>query len=158
MFRLLKESYLLNKQRFLRKLSIRMRKQVVIILLLLTSIGCGKENRPDIPYVYVDRILYPNSLDYISVGGYKYLNAGHRGILIYRLLSDQFLVFERCCPYDPEVSTAHISVDPSGLTCTDSTCLSKFVITDGSPISGPSPFSLVQYRYSYDGEALHIYN
>lgn len=133
-------------------------QSTLIILFLLLSIGCGEENRPDIPYTYVDRILYPNSLDYISVGGYKYITGGYRGIVIYRLLSDQFLIFERCCPYDPNVSTAHISVDPSGLTCTDSTCMSKFVITDGSPISGPSPYSLMQYRYSFDGETLHIYN
>lgn len=133
-------------------------KASIILLFLLASIGCGKENRPDIPYIYVDRTLYPNSLDYIAVGGYKYINEGYRGIVIYRLLSDQFVIFERCCPYDPEVSTARISVDPSGLTCTDSTCMSKFIITDGSPISGPSPFSLMQYRYSYDGETLRIFN
>lgn len=48
-----------------------MRIIVVIILLLLVVPGCNKEKQPQIPYVYVNLQLYPNSLDYIPVSGYK---------------------------------------------------------------------------------------
>ncbi len=135
-----------------------MRILAVIIFFLLVVPGCDKEKQPQIPYVYVNLQLYPNSLDYIPEGGYKYINAGYSGIVIYRFLNEQFSVYERCCPYDPEKPGAIITVDPSGTTCTDSVCMSKFILYDGTPYSGPSPYTLMQYRWSYDGDALYIYN
>lgn len=135
-----------------------MRALAVIILLLFLIPGCGKDNRPLIPYAYVSRQLYPNTLDFIPVGGYKYVDAGYRGIIIYRILPDEFAVYERCCPYDPEKTGARVTVDPSSSTCTDSVCGSKFILYDGTPYGGPSPYSLMPYRWNYDGEILYIYN
>jgi len=135
-----------------------MRVLIAIILLLMIAPGCGKDKRPLIPYVYVNLQLYPNTLDYVPVGGYKYVTGGYRGIVIYRMLPDEFAVYERCCPYDPEKTGARVSVDPSGSTCTDSVCMSKFILYDGTPYGGPSPYALMQYRYSYDGDKLLIYN
>ena len=135
-----------------------MRILAVIILLLLVASGCNKDNQPLIPYVNVNIQLYPNSMDYIPVGGYLYVAEGYRGIVVYRLLPEEFRVYERCCPYDPEKTGARITVDPSNITCIDSVCMSKFVLTDGSPYGGPSPYSLMQYRWDYDGEVLYIYN
>jgi len=135
-----------------------MRVLIAIILLLLVFPACNDEKQPQIPYVYVNLQLYPNSMDYIPVGGYKYINAGYRGIVIYRMLPEQFSVFERCCPYDPEMTNARISVDPSGSTCIDSVCMSKFILFDGSPYEGPSPYSLMTYHYTYDGDVLMVFN
>jgi hypothetical protein len=135
-----------------------MRVLIVIILLLLVFPGCEKDKRPLIPYVYVNLQLYPNTLDFVPIGGYKYINAGYRGIVIYRMLEDVFAVYERCCPYDPEKEGARITVDASNITCIDSVCMSKFILTDGTPYGGPSPYSLMQYRWNYDGDRLLIYN
>ena len=136
-----------------------MRVLAAIIVLLLVFPGCGKDRQTAIPYVYVNLELHPNTLDYIGVGSYKYVNGGYRGIVIYRLLPDEFRVYERCCPFDPEKTGAQVSVDPSFFTATDPVCTSKFSLLDGSPISGPSPYSLLQYRYSFDGDdRLLIYN
>ncbi len=135
-----------------------MRTLAVIILLLFLIPGCGKDNRPLIPYAYVSLQLYPNTLDFIPVGGYIYKNEGYRGIIIYRILPDEFAVYERCCPYDPEKTGARVSVDASSSTCTDSVCMSKFILYDGTPYGGPSPYSLMKYRWNYDGEVLYIYN
>lgn len=131
---------------------------LVITLFVLMVAGCKNDSRSDIPYVYVNLQLYPNSLDFIAVGGYKYVNAGYKGIVIYRMLPEQFMVYERCCPYDPENVNARINVDASGSTCVDSVCNSKFILYDGTPYEGPSPYPLMQYKYSYDGEVLLIYN
>lgn len=131
---------------------------LLLCVLMLLSMACGKEKQPNIPYIYVEKILYPNSMDYIAPGGYRYVNAGYRGVVVYRLFDDQFMVFERCCPYDPEKAGAFIKVEHSGTTAVDSICMSKFILLDGSPFSGPSPFALKQYRWDYDGERLHIYN
>lgn len=130
----------------------------LILLLLLVSPACDNEKQPQIPYVYVNIPLYPNSIDFIPIGGYLYVNGGYRGIVVYRFLEDEFGVYERCCPYDPEMSNARVSVDRSGTTCVDSVCMSKFILYDGSPYAGPSPYMLMKYRYSYDGDLLLIYN
>jgi hypothetical protein len=135
-----------------------MRILTVLFLLLLIIPSCDREKQPVIPYVYVNLQLYPNSMDFIPVGGYKYIDAGYRGIVIYRMLPEQFMVYERCCPYDPEKTGARITVDASGSTCVDSVCMSKFILYDGTPYEGPSPYMLMQYKYSYDGETLLIYN
>jgi nitrite reductase/ring-hydroxylating ferredoxin subunit len=130
----------------------------VIILLFFVATGCNEDNRPVIPYVYVNVILYPNSMDYINNMGYKYVNAGYRGIVVFRISQDQFMVYERCCPFDPEKTGAKITVDPSNITCVDSVCMSKFILTDGTPYDGPSPYALMQYHWNYNGDALYISN
>jgi len=135
---------------------------IFLILLLFLSLSCGKENQPDIPYVYVYKELYPNSLDYIPIGGYIYVNAGYRGIVVYRLLQDEFRVYERCCPYDPENPNARIIVNSDNSTAIDTCCNSQYsLVLDGTPFGdGPSPYSLVSYYYNYDSysEKLTIYS
>ena len=74
------------------------------------------------------------------------------------MLPDQFSVYERCCPYDPEKTGARVSADKSGTTCVDSVCMSKFILYDGTPYEGPSPYALMQYRYTYDGDMLRVFN
>ena len=135
-----------------------MRVLTAIILLLLVFAGCGKDKQPQIPYVYVNKILYPNTMDYIPISGYLYVNEGYRGIIVYRVSQDEFMVYERCCPYDPEKTGARVSVDASGFMCVDSVCMSKFNLPYGIVESGPSPYSLMQYRWNYDSEVLYIYN
>lgn len=63
------------------------------LLFILWFSGCGKEEQPDIPYVYVNEILYHNSMDYIPVSGYLYVEAGYRGIVVYRQNLEEFSVF-----------------------------------------------------------------
>jgi len=129
------------------------------LLFILLAFSCGKEKQPSIPYVYVNEILYPNSMDYVPVGGYKYINGGYRGIIIYRMLPNEFKVYERCCPYDPEKANARVRVNSDNTTAVDSVCMSHFILLDGSPYgNGPSPYALMTYNYSYDGETLLIYN
>jgi len=136
-----------------------MRTLVLIFLVFIVVPGCKKDQQPLIPYVYVNLQLYPNSMDYISVSDYKYVDAGYRGIVVYRLSMDQFMVYERCCPYDPEKPNARITVNPDHVIATDSVCGSQYNLLDGSPLgNGPSPYSLMQYKSTYDGEVLYIYN
>ncbi|MEI8048003.1 MAG: hypothetical protein WCI92_11535 [Bacteroidota bacterium] len=130
-----------------------------VMLLLFLVLGCNKDKQPVIPYVPVSLQLYPNSLDYIPVGGYLYKEKyGYRGILIFQSLPGEFMVYECCCPYDPEKTGARVSVEPGGTTCVDSVCKSKFILYNGTPFEGPSPYSLMQYQHTYDGEVLYIYN
>lgn len=129
-----------------------------ILIISLLPMACGKDDAPQIPYVYVDYYLYPNTLDYIPVGGTVSYNGGYRGILIYRFMENDFKIFERCCPYDPDKANAYVELESGGLTVIDSVCMSRYILYDGSPFEGPSGFALHQYHYTYNGDVLHIYN
>jgi nitrite reductase/ring-hydroxylating ferredoxin subunit len=134
-------------------------KLLVILLLIIPLSSCKKDKQaPAIPYVYVNFELYPNKMDYIPVSGWVYVTGGYRGLIVYRMNADEFMAYERCCPYDPDKECARVQVEKSGIIAVDSCCGSRFILTDGSPIQGPSGYSLHQYRTSYDGNELRIFN
>jgi len=137
----------------------RLDKLIILLLLLIPLASCHKDKQtPVIPYVYVNIQLYPNTLDFIPVSGWVYVTGGYRGLIVYRMGSNEFMAYERTCPYDPEKDCARVQVESSGITAIDSCCGSRFVLTDGSPIKGPSGYPLQQYRTSYDGDLLRIFN
>ena len=117
-------------------------------LVLLTIAGCQNTlQRDDIPRVYVHKEINLNSFDYKALnnfGGFVYISGGVRGIIIYRKSANQYLAFERDCPYQPQDSCALVSVDPSTLYMIDTCCGSQFDF-DGNPIAGPAQFPLLQY-------------
>jgi nitrite reductase/ring-hydroxylating ferredoxin subunit len=130
--------------------------------LLLLAAGCGKEdNHPEIPDVPVSFAIDPNSTEYNEIshiGGWIYLTGGYNGILVYRSEMTVFMAYDRACPYDFQENNARIVVEVSGITCACPVCGSKYIITDGTPFEGPSRYMLKQYRTTYDGSLLYIYN
>ncbi|MBW6491148.1 MAG: hypothetical protein K0B15_08140 [Lentimicrobium sp.] len=131
----------------------------LLLGLLLLAFSCGKEtDKTEIPYVYVNFVIYPNTLHFIPEGGYVYSSGGYKGLIIYRPLSDQFLAFERACSFDPLDDDAVVEVEPNGMIAIDSLCGSRFLLTDGSPIKGPASVGLKQYRTRYDGYSLQVMN
>ncbi len=132
---------------------------LILIFVLIFLASCDKEEeKSEIPYIYVNFVLYPNTLDFIPEGGYVYASGGYKGLIIYRPFSDQFLVFERACPYDPLEDDAVVEVETNGVIAVDSVCGSRFLLTDGSPIEGPAKRTLKQYRSRYDGYSLQVSN
>ncbi len=121
--------------------------------------GC-KKDKNDIPEVYVDVYLYttdPAFSPLNATSGYAYVNGGSRGILIFRKSQNEFMAYDRHCTYNvPEGNT--VTVDATGLLAADAVCSSKFLITDGSPNSGPAINSLKIYQTTFDGTVLHIFN
>lgn len=135
---------------------------LIPVLFLLFISGCKKEEQPiDIPFVYVNFSLNPNSTEYINlnaVNGWETMTGGYQGILIFRSSINEFVAFERACPYDPLTPGAQIRVEDSGITCYCPVCKSKYIMIDGTPFEGPSHFPLKQYTASYDGYLLYVYN
>jgi len=86
-----------------------------------------------------------------------YVNAGTKGIIIYRKSTTEFTASERNCTYDPNASCSIVEV-LSGISAIDSCCTSRFSIFDGSVINGPATKPLYQYRTLFDGNALRVYN
>ena len=135
---------------------------IFITLIVVSLFGCNKDKEQqegDIPYVFVNFYLEPNTIDFIPANGWKYIdNEGYRGIVIYRINENTFNAYERTCPYDPQNDSARVEVDASGIILVDSCCMSKYNILDGFPIEGPSTLPLKQYFTEFDGNTLHVYN
>lgn len=134
------------------------------LLSLMLVPSCGKDKDYDeIPFAHVNIYINPNSTFYYELnnqGGWIYLVAEKpsRGILVYRVSQNEFMAYERTCPYDPLEPDARIEVEASHITTACPVCESKFILLDGTPFDGPARRPLKQYRTSYNGNMLHIYN
>lgn len=123
---------------------------------------CKKEKQQnEVPTVAVSIALDPNSTEYLrlnSVNGWEYLTGGYRGIIVFRASTNGFMAYDRACPYDWNQTSTRMVVDSSGITTVCPSCNSKFILIDGSPYSGPSPYPMKQYQTSFNGTTLYIYN
>jgi nitrite reductase/ring-hydroxylating ferredoxin subunit len=140
-------------------------KKILVLSLLLSVAfyfgGC-KKDEDRIPYVYVDAYVSvsdPNFSALNAIGGWVYITGGSKGILLYRYSTNTFMAYDRHCPYNPNDPCSRVIVDPnSNLLVKDDCCGSVFLITDGSPNSGPATKALLRYQTSFDGNTIHIYN
>lgn len=123
--------------------------------------SCKKDdNNNDVAQVYVDFTIYINEPAYIAlnaVGGWIYIPAGTKGIILYRRSQTEFTALERNCTFDPTAACAQVEV-LSGISAIDSCCTSRFSIYDGAVINGPATKPLYQYRTFFDGVSLRVYN
>jgi len=135
---------------------------LILVILISSTWSCkDKPVHDTIPEVAVNINIDVNSTMYIglnTIGGWVYLTGGYRGVLVYRLSVDEFVAYDRGCPYDPRELNARITMDPSGITCSDTCCGSQFSILDGGPITGPATLPMKRYYTYYDGNILTINN
>jgi len=132
----------------------------LLALLMLVGTGC-KKNEDTVPNVEVNMVISttdPEFNDLNAVGGWIYLLGGSRGIVVYRPSLDEFMAYDRHCPYMPSEACGIVEVDQSGVIAEDPCCGSKFILTDGTVAEGPAEVPLKYYQTSFDGNLLHIYN
>jgi hypothetical protein len=138
-----------------------LRYTFLVLLFLLLTPQCKKDKQDEIPYVYVNFYINVNSTQYLglnNIGGYVYVTGGVRGIIIYRRSTDEFMAYDRDCPYQPSNANAIIDVDASAVMAIDSSCGSQFLLLDGSIVKGPATIFLKQYHTTFDGTTLHVFN
>ena len=137
-------------------------------------IACKKDNGDRLPLPPIDITINPNSTIYQELniaGGWMYLDETDgaeppsRGIIVYRLTEDQFYAYERTPPFKPDscCNTAHtictrLIVDDYFPFVVDTCTASKYLILDGSQVSGPSSMSLGMYVTEYYNGLLYIHN
>ena len=156
--------------RELRKIIIAAGLGMAILFFFITS--CKKDNADRQPLPPMNITINPNSTIYQElniVGGWLYLGEEDgaeppsRGIIVYRLSTEDFLAFERTPPYKPDsccnasktICSALIVDYPFILdTCSSS----KYLILDGSPVEGPSYMPLSMYVTEYYGDLLFIHD
>jgi len=132
---------------------------------LINNSGCSKNNSySNIPYAYINFSLnleLPSNYRLVPVGGCEYYtaNSPSRGVVIYHYMPDEFLAYERTCPYDPENAKAIVEAYPGydGLVI-DKNCGSVYLLSDGYVFKGPAHLPLKQYHTNFDGITLHVYN
>jgi nitrite reductase/ring-hydroxylating ferredoxin subunit len=130
------------------------------MVLMLAVTSCKKDDSNDIAREPVDFYLYlsdPLNIALNAVGGWVYVNAGTKGIIVYRRSQVDFTALERNCSFDPAASCSLVEVT-AGITAIDSCCTSRFSIYDGSVINGPANKPLYTYNTFFDGVTLRIYN
>lgn len=130
-------------------------------ILIVCLSACKKNNQAIIPYVQVDQSLYlvdPINFNLNFVGGWRYLNGGSRGIVVYRLSQDQFVAFDRHCTYDINNPCGMVSIDTNSFFLTDTCCGSSFLVSDGAVYHAPAQFPLQAYRTSFIDNTVRIYN
>jgi hypothetical protein len=145
---------------------------VAFMIINLIFPACNKDDGGRLPLPPMDITIDPNSTIYQEVnfvGGWLYLGEQDgvmppsRGIILYRLSTEQFMAYERTPPFKPDsCCNANKTVCSSLIvdypfvqdTCTNS----KYLILDGSPNSGPSTMTLSMYVTEYNGDLLYIHD
>ena len=131
-----------------------------IITAFLIFFGCNKEKSP-VPYrhfeVYVD-LNCPQFMDiglgenvYLEKGCTVFENGGSSGlgIIIYRPFPNAFVAFDRMCTSTTHEPTAVKLSSESILYIVCPKCGSKYLISDGSIVSGPANFYLMEFNAVY---------
>ena len=135
---------------------------LTIFLPVISFSGC-KKDKDQVPDVYVDLYIYatdPAFSPLNATSGYQYFSGGSKGIIVFCKSQSpvyEFMAYDRHCTYNASEGNT-VTVDASGLIATDRQCNSNFLLTDGSPNSGPASNSLKPYHTTFDGTVLHIFN
>ncbi len=133
-----------------------MKKILLCSALLCLLFACDTPN-DDIPYRKVGFMVNIASTNLSYVGGYEYFTGGVKGIVVYRGDMNTFYAYDRACPHDWR-DGGRVEMVESFYLC-DSLCGSKFLILDGSPVSGPAEAPLHRYNAELtDDFTLRVYN
>ena len=131
-----------------------MASALVLTALLLPTEGCrGRVPADQIPQVPVDfslNLFLPTYSHLQLVGQYAYLDAGYRGILLYRSGLDQLQAYDRACTYAPSQTCHRVSVIDSLMITQCACCDSRFGLQDGQAIRGPAGWPLRRYRVFFN--------
>lgn len=138
-----------------------MNKNLYIIAFIVTLfIGCNKDDNSNIPLVAVDLYLNLSNPEYVHLkvdNGWTYVTGGSRGIIVYRT-NGNYKAYDRHCTFSPSNSCGLVSVDVTNITGKDDCCGSKFLLSSGQVTQGPATQGLKEYKTSFDGSVLRIFN
>jgi len=136
-------------------------KTIYILFFVLIFASCKKTQNQSVPYVPVNITIYPSLPQYIkltTIGGWAYVSGGSKGIIVYRKSNDEFMAYDRHCPYKVEDGCVVAIDSTTNIIVKDKCCNSQFILTDGSVSNGPATTGLLKYATTYNGNALTINN
>jgi len=146
----------------------------LILISALIFSGCSNDKNDVIPDVYVDFFINlsdPLFFDLNAVGSIAYVSyqtnnlgsvaAGYdnNGIIIYRATLDQFYAYDRTCPHDFVSEGVSVKVNGDGNFAICPRCGTSYALpASGTPYSGVGKYPLKNYRTSFNGSVVHVWN
>ncbi len=147
----------------------------ISLAFLLLPISCENNKNDVIPNVYTDFTMDISTdilfRDLTSVGNSVIVNyltnnwgrysAGYdsSGIIVYRSNEDEFNAYDRTCPYDYVVNNKSIRVNVDFTMAICPVCSTYYALSSfGSPVSGPGRYPLKNYKTSFDGRYVRVWN
>ena len=141
--------------------------------LAITLSSCKKNKNDVIPDVYVDFTLDLNDPEFVNLnalGGADTIDArtnnwgisaagyNNNGIIIYRG-PDEFYAYDRTCPHDYVVNSLSIKVKIDFTLAVCPKCGTTYALAaNGTPASGIGRYPLKNYRTSFDGRYVRVWN
>lgn len=141
--------------------------RIILVLTLTFLMSCRKkaenqsQNDHPVPYVPIAMNIYPNDPLHFAlqnIGGWKYLDGGIQGLVIYRKSDHEFVALERASPESPDDVRSRAVVLADNFSLSDTISGSTWRIFDGVVTKGPAKWPLRRYGTSYDGNLLRISN
>jgi nitrite reductase/ring-hydroxylating ferredoxin subunit len=127
------------------------------ILAFIFSVGSVSYVKAQVAFPeIIINLTYPQYQSLKMDGGYKYIEGGMRGIILYRVNENTYVAFERACPHHLYDENATVNVDMSSLYMVEQSCKSNFSFPDGNPTAGPARRAMWIYRTSLQGSTLTI--
>ena len=138
---------------------------------MLAAAACGSKNdeQPPIPYAPVNlsinlanqeyvNLRSPNGAVILPVQGPAGAGGVKGVIVVWQGIANNYLAFERNCPYQPYSACSTVSLDRnSRLFMRDSCCNSQFDL-QGQITGGPTSRPLKQYATNVQGNILSVTN
>ncbi len=150
-----------------------MKNRHLILLILsfpIVMAGCREiHENPNYPNAVIDFTINLNQPAYYDlriVSNYVYMTSDpmstSRGLIVYRLSQDEFRVYDRLPPNEPnaccdsEGNCTRLVVDFPFVV--DNCNNIKYNIINGDIFEGDGVYPLIQYHSVFNGYELHIYN
>jgi len=136
---------------------------IISVLFLFTYSSCRKDNFR-FPYVIISaNIGIYNDLGALNPGGVIIFPStrfgGVGGLIIYRDLEDNYMVFDAACTYDYQDRCILKSSEDFDELMECPCCKSSFLLSSGANVfQGPAKYPLVQYQSFVDGSVLRVNN
>jgi hypothetical protein len=145
-------------------------KKTILISILLFAVffnSCNKQEFqnpvPDISFNVTLNLTLPLYAPLLQpFGGIVFYGAGagSKGIAILRFSNDEFLIYDRHCPYNVQDGCVVVEdEDNTGVLIDLDCCNSKFnMLNGGFPSEGPAVNGLKPYKYTFNGTILRVFN
>lgn len=147
---------------------------LLLLLLLFVQTACEKNKNDVIPDVYINFYLdledpefldlrfITNSLIVTSATnniGPNSAGFSGNGIIVYHSTTDTYLAFDRTCPHDYVNGGEAIKVVVDFVSAVCPVCETNYALSSGGePVSGPGKYYLKNYRTSFDGRFIRVWN
>ncbi len=146
---------------------------LIAAIVALSLSSCGKNSNDVIPDVYIDFTIDLNDPQFVNLtalGGSDTIDAttnnfGSRaagfngnGIIIFSG-ADAFYAYDRTCPHDYAVNGLSIKVKVDFTKAVCPKCGTMYeLLASGTPSSGPGRYPLRNYKTSFDGRFIRVWN